>query len=219
MTFDEYLNNIPTLHSFDGGKTWNNGGFEAMHLKAFYDLVARAGGNRATILESGAGNSTLTFLQARPQKVISIAPDRALFDRIKRFCSENGIPAGPLRARIDRSEWALPRLARWGTTIDLALIDGCHGWPTVFVDLCYIYTMLRKGGILIIDDIQLHSVKELARFLATDTARFHIVHDLGKSLVFEKMKDERFLTEWNDQPYIVTRTEAYANPFALSLPY
>ena len=84
-----------------------------MHLRAFHDLVARIGGNKATLLETGAGNSTLAFLQARPRKLISIAPDRALFDRIKRFCSENGISKHPLSVRVDRSEWTLPRLARW----------------------------------------------------------------------------------------------------------
>ena len=88
-----------------------------------------------------------------------------------------------------------------GTTIDLALIDGSHGWPTVFVDFCYVYAMLRKGGVVIVDDIQLHSVKELARLLTADTERFHLLKDLGKSLVFEKMKNERFLPDWNDLPY------------------
>ena len=65
----------------------------------------------------------------------------------------------------ERSEIALPRLADAGTRVDVALIDGGHGWPTPFVDFCYLNRMLGQGGTLILDDLQLHTVGELARLL------------------------------------------------------
>jgi len=62
----------------------------------------------------------------------------------------------------------LPQLAansrRFDPFLDFALIDGCHGWPTCLVDLEYANTMLKAGGYLLIDDTQLHSVKEMAGF-------------------------------------------------------
>ena len=63
----------------------------------------------------------------------------------------------------------MPRLAvsseapAW---LDFALIDGGHGSPTPFLDFFYATHMLKQGGYIMVDDVQLHSVKELARLLA-----------------------------------------------------
>src|SRR5688572_25311232 len=97
---------------------------------------------------------------------------------------------------VERSELVLPRLLLeergLGRPFHFALIDGGHGWPTVFVDFCYLNALLGVGGLLALDDVQLYSVKELARFLAAD-ARFPLVADLGKVLVFKKAVEEAFL--------------------------
>ena len=76
--------------------------------------------------------------------------------------------------------------------LDFALIDGCHGWPTSFVDLEYANSMLRQGGHLLIDDMQLHGQKEMARLLLEHPA-FSLALDLGKSLIFRKQTAERHL--------------------------
>ncbi len=214
MTFEEYLQDIPALHTWDGGKTWNSGGFNADQLRVFNNLVARVGGHRAAVLETGAGNSTLCFLYAKPASLISIAPDADLFRRILTSCQTHGVDSSPLEYHVDRSEWLLPKLAeacRNGKPkIDLALIDGGHGWPTVFVDFCYVNIMVRKGGIIVIDDLQLHSIKELGRFLRKQESSFTQVEDIGKALAFRKDTDDQFLPEWNQEAYIVERTDAYA---------
>lgn len=101
------------------------------------------------------------FWPAR-KKLISIAPEAALRDRITDFCEINGINRAPLEFFVDRSETRLPLFLAERTKLDLALIDGCHGWPSVFVDFCYLNAMLKKDGLMIVDDVQLHSVGELA---------------------------------------------------------
>jgi hypothetical protein len=138
MEFQTYIQNIPLLHTWDGGKSWNSGGFEEHHLNAFYTQVSEICKSNPIILETGAGNSTLTFLLSKPSKLISIAKDEIIFERINKFIKENNINSEPLTQITERSEWALPELAKSGLKIDLALIDGGHGWPTVFVDFCYI---------------------------------------------------------------------------------
>jgi hypothetical protein len=205
MKFDKYLTRIPDLHRWEGQENWCSGGFGPFHLRAIYDL-ALACGEHAVILETGAGNSTLTFLFASPAKLISIAPDAPLFERIGAFCEREGIDAAPLEAHVDISELVLPELARGETNVDLALIDGGHGWPTVFVDFCYINAMLRRDGVMILDDLHLHSVKELARLLMRDRKRFTLERDMGKSLAVRKLTDERFLPDWMHEPYIVSRS-------------
>lgn len=216
MKFDRYLSRIPELHTWDEGKTWNSGGFEAFHLKAFHRLVGRSA-TAPVVLETGAGNSTLAFAYARPARLISIAPDQELFARIGSYAQQADLDLSMLEMHVDRSEFVLPRLADSGLKLDLALIDGGHGRPTVFVDFCYVNCMLRENGLLIIDDVQLHSIKELARLLSRQP-HFEMMEDLGKSLVFAKRTNWQFLPDWQDEPYIVDRSRQYehsSNPLAL----
>lgn len=216
MDFDRYLTAIPDLHTWDGGKTWNSGGFQAFHLSAFHRLVGRSA-SEPVVLETGAGNSTLAFAYAKPARLISIAPNDDLFERIRGFAQGAALDLSMLEVHVDRSEYVLPRLADSGLQIDLALIDGGHGWPTVFVDFCYVNSMLRENGLLIIDDVQLHSIKELARLLSKQP-HFELVENLGKSMVFAKRTNWPFLPDWQDEPYIVEQSQAYgrrADPFSL----
>jgi hypothetical protein len=207
--FERYIRNIPNLHSWDGGVTWNAGGFSATHLRTICELL-RSNPERARVLETGAGNSTVCFLLAGASEVTSIAPDESLFDRIADYCRQNGIDLGPLRTVVSLSETALPAIAAEATRdkkpIDFALLDGGHGWPTVFVDFCYTYAMLRQGGWMMIDDIQLHSVKELARFMMK-AWQFELVSNLQKSLIFRKTTDQQMFGDFGGQPYIMERTE------------
>ena len=81
----------------------------------------------------------------------------------------------------------------------------------------YCNYVLRRGGYLMVDDVQLHSVKELARLLIEQPG-FELALNLGKSLVFRKTTDDRSLPDWTGQPYISKRSEAIshqANPFEL----
>jgi hypothetical protein len=221
VLFEQFLRDIPQLHSWDGGVTWNTGGFDRSSLSNLHDFLRARLPPHPVLLETGAGNSTITMLFLQPARLLSICTDAPVFERIRDFCQKNAIPDDALEVHVDGSQWVLPRLAEANRTsdpiLDFALIDGCHGWPTAFVDLEYTNSMLRKGGYLMIDDVQLHAEKEIARLLSEHPA-FSIVLDLGKSLVFCKMTADRSLGDWGHQPYIVRRTDEYArfrNPFAL----
>jgi hypothetical protein len=111
-----------------------------------------------------------------------------------------------LESVIGKSEWELPKFASEKNEYDIGLMDGCHGWPTTFIDLYYIYYMLRIDGYLIIDDIQLHSVKEIANFLISESTKFELVANFGKTLVFKKLTHDLELGEWNHQKYIIDKT-------------
>ncbi len=208
-----YFQNIPDLHTWDNGLTWNTGGFSADMLQEIHALIVARCGAGARLIETGAGNSTITFLLTGAREVISIAPDAALFGRITDHCAASGIDTAALSPVVDLSERALPSLAlreiAAGGWFDAALIDGGHGWPTVFVDFCYLHALLRLDGLLFVDDVQLWSVKQLVRFLAADE-RFELVQALGggKTLVFRKSHVARFLPDFGGQPYIVAQTQA-----------
>jgi len=199
-----FFENIPLLHTFDGGVSWNTGGFKRHHLKYLYDLSVSI--PECKIIETGSGNSTISFLLANPKKLVSISPDFKLFSRIENLCKEKGISMKNLEYIKSKSEWELPSLALKKNEFDIGLIDGCHGWPTAFIDLYYIYYMLRPGGYLIIDDVNLHSIKEIANFLMAETTKFALVADFEKALIFKKLTNDLEFGEWNEQKYIIYKT-------------
>ena len=65
------------------------------------------------------------------------------------------------------SEIALPELLAAGTELDLAFVDGWHSFDQVIVDFYFINRMLRPGGAVVFDDMQLPSVARAAAHVAT----------------------------------------------------
>lgn len=93
--FEAYLLDIPQLHTWDDGVSWNAGGFGIWHFRAIFDLLQSCP-EPVRVLETGAGNSTICFLLAGASRVTSIAPDEALFGRIRAYCASAGIDTAPL---------------------------------------------------------------------------------------------------------------------------
>lgn len=220
--FEKFVADIPMLHTWDGGKTWNAGGFGPAILKGMKQAIeAHLDVPPTLIAESGAGNSTVLFLMMNPTKLYSIAPDKDLGERIRAYCDTQGVSHAALDFRVDRSEQVLPGIAdalrAENKHLDVALMDGGHGWPTVFVDFCYFNAMLRKGGLLIADDLQIYSVNEFARWLSHQK-EYRLVADMKKTLVWRKETDAIYLNDFGAQPYIQRQTKlraANANPYEI----
>ena len=65
-----------------------------------------------------------------------------------------------------RSEFALPKLLEQGENqLDLIFIDGWHTFDHTLLDCFYATRLLRVGGVLILDNVWLPSVRDVARFL------------------------------------------------------
>jgi len=58
----------------------------------------------------------------------------------------------------ERSQLALARLVSDGFNADAAFVDGSHIFHNVFVDLFYLRELVRPGGLVVLDDVQLPSV-------------------------------------------------------------
>ena len=112
MDFETYLNDLPLLHTWDLGKTWNTGGLQAWQLKRMHKIVSGRFPGPVRILETGAGNSTITFLHlAHLDRLVTIAPAADLRDRVLTYCDTNGINTAGLDFRLERSEIELPGIA------------------------------------------------------------------------------------------------------------
>jgi len=221
IDFDEFLKNRPALHSWDGGITYNDGGITAETFLCIRDLLAQTPTRPPFVIETGAGATTIAFLLLGCSPVVTIAPDQALWDRIDQYLALNRIASTSLVRVVDYSEFALPRLCEQyrqrGQLADFGLIDGAHEYPAVFTDFCYINALLMEGGHLAIDDVQLHSPKELARFLSR-SSDFVLVADLKKSLIFRKTTGRPLVGNFSSHRYLTEMTDQYArlpDPYAL----
>jgi Methyltransferase domain len=194
-----YLQDLPTLHHW-GGREQVGGLDRRIGRRIVNELEAL---DRPVVLETGAGATTLLFLLLDVGRLTSIAPDEELHARVLTEARGRQIDTERLRFVVDRSEWALPPMAAAGERLDVALVDGNHGWPAVFVDFCYVNVMLRRDGILFLDDVQLHSVSQLYLLLRHQPGYERIALE-GKFATFRKVSDEPFLPDWAAQPFIHT---------------
>ena len=62
------------------------------------------------------------------------------------------------------SEIALPQFLKEGRRFDLGFVDGNHRFDGVFLDLFYLGRLVRRGGILILDDYNLPGVRRAVSF-------------------------------------------------------
>lgn len=194
----------PLVHHDRHGQP-KDGGLNRQMGERFIAELAPLEGFR--IAETGSGLSTLVFLSLDPAQVISVSPDAELHERIRAEATARGIDLGPARFVVERSESALPLLALVeGVELDAAFIDGNHGWPAVFVDFCYLNRMLRVGGLLFVDDLQVFAVAQLVCLLRLQTPHFELVSIDGKMATFRKGLDLPWLPDWRLEPYIEQNT-------------
>jgi predicted O-methyltransferase YrrM len=83
------------------------------------------------------------------------------------FLEEAGV-SQLLEHHAEESEIVLPRFLSEGRTFDLAFVDGNHRFDGVFLDLIYLGRLVRRGGIVFLDDYQLPAVARAASFFVTN---------------------------------------------------
>jgi hypothetical protein len=65
---------------------------------------------------------------------------------------------------LDPSSIALPQLLNQGFAADAAFVDGSHRFHEVFVDFYFLRKIVRPGGLVVIDDSWVPSVRSAARY-------------------------------------------------------
>jgi len=194
----------PLVHRTRDGEP-KDGGLTARMAQRFIDELSAL--TKPRIVETGSGLSTLVFLALDPESVVTISPAPDLHERIRAEATARGIDVEAARFVDDRSEAALPLLALVeGLEIDAAFIDGNHGWPAVFVDFCYLNRMLRPGGLMFIDDVQVYAVAQLVCLLREQQPHYEFVAVDGKMATFRKGLDLPYLPDWRMEPFLVTNT-------------
>lgn len=194
MDLTDVLNDPPKPHE-DG-----RGGFMVMGLtepalRFIYENVDES----CVTLETGCGLSTVVFaLKGSRHTVIAPAPDE--FEITKTYCRERGIPTGQIDFIAEPSQTVLPALE--SPPLDLVLIDGGHGFPAPYIDWFYTAGKLKRGGLLVVDDVWLWSCQMLRDFLAEQPQWEFVAEYEGRSAVFKKLEDGSEWLEWTQQPHV-----------------
>jgi predicted O-methyltransferase YrrM len=72
-----------------------------------------------------------------------------------------------------RGQYTAAEFAAWVDRhpgFDLAFIDGNHRFDRVFLDLWYVGRLVRRGGLVVLDDYDLPGVAKAASFFLTNLA-------------------------------------------------
>jgi hypothetical protein len=124
-----------------------------------YEFMAGMVGPGDRTLETGTGISTVMFA-AWGCEHLAIVPSEYQANVIMDYCNEMGIDTSHLRFDLRSSEIGLPAMER-SPELDLVFIDGAHGFPLPIIDWFYGAGLLRRGGVVVFDDVKLPAVSNL----------------------------------------------------------
>jgi predicted O-methyltransferase YrrM len=76
---------------------------------------------------------------------------------------------------------------------DLIFIDGMHLFDYTLIDFFYADLLLRKGGVIVLDDIKHPNVKACLNYIKTNYAHYKILNTISSSsaAVFHKIDDDK----------------------------
>lgn len=163
-------------------------------------FIANSVGKNSRSLEIGLGLSTLAFVMQGGEHVCvtRIADEIAL---LKAYCAKHGIDLSRTTFVAESSDEYLPTHPH--RDLDVVLIDGKHAFPFPVLDWYFTADQLNRSGLMIIDDVQLKSVRVLTDFLNVDTRWKRVASFDEKTIVYEKLVDKVHDVAWHMQPYVI----------------
>lgn len=87
--------------------------------------------------------------------------------------------------------------------LQFALIDGPHGYPYPDMEYYYLYPHIEPGGILVVDDIQIRSIRNLFDFMCADDM-WQLLQSIDNTAFFRRTNAPTFPTcgdNWWEQKY------------------
>jgi hypothetical protein len=138
-------------------------------------------------LETGCGKSTLLLSHLSRNHKVFVVPDRPSGGGWSQFETTRSSPylhRDSVEFIEGPSQRTLPQY-RFEHEIDVAFIDGPHGYPFPELEYYTIYRLLNAGGILIVDDIQIPTIRNLFGFLKADEM-FSLIEVVNTTAFFHR---------------------------------
>jgi predicted O-methyltransferase YrrM len=193
---DRLLADPPAVHAMDRSDDPELGLWSTD--RDCYLLLADQVTPGARTLETGSGLSTIV-LAAVGARHTCVTPAQVEADRIVAYCAQHDIDTTSLTFEIGCSDDILPALRR-EPPLDLVLIDGNHGFPMPMLDWYYAGSLLRAGGLLVVDDTQLPAVAHLCAFIDRDP-RWAEYRRTEKWVAYRRVVEGQLRQDWFEQPF------------------
>ena len=189
--FQQLAAEMPVLHC--------HGKYNAMLAVEVLEWLLNHVQEGMNTLETGSGYSTIVFAMAGARhRAVTPAPHE--FEAISNWCSGHEVSLENVTFVNQSSDEYLPTL-RPDDALDGVLVDGSHAFPAPFVDWHYASKVMKPGGFVVLDDIQIRNIGLLAEFLRSDTPRWQLVHEVPRrAAIFKKLPWDRWI-DWYHQPF------------------
>lgn len=155
-------------------------------------------------LETGSGKTTLLFSHlSQDHKVFAVDSGNKSISSVHAHQLFNSEVVEFIEGPSQRT---LPQY-QFNHKLQVALIDGPHGYPFPDLEYYYLYPLMEEGGLLIVDDIHIPTIRNLFNFLKEENM-FELVEVVQQTAFFRRTSAELFNPfgdGWWLQPYNKTR--------------
>jgi predicted O-methyltransferase YrrM len=138
-------------------------------------------------IETGSGSSTLLFSNLSNDHLVFTIGGATSLEKVRKSELLNRevvtFIEGP-------SQQTLPRY-NFHQEFDAALIDGPHGYPFPDLEYYYIYPRLKPGAVLIVDDINITSIRNMYKVIKADDM-FMLLEVVGTTAFFQRTEAATF---------------------------
>lgn len=141
---------------------WHGAG--SLHRKVLEEIAALP--RAAYSVETGVGRSTLILSHMSSEHVV-FALDDSKGSRSLERVRNSPLLNDTVEFVVGSIQTTLPKHA-FTKSIDIALMDGAHGYPFPELEYYFLYQHIKTGGFLIIDDIHIPTVTRLFEFVRED---------------------------------------------------
>jgi hypothetical protein len=146
-------------------RDWHGAG--TVSDKMLSALAERCPGAYEFTAETGTGRSTLLFSHLSRDHLVFAQDDRGDGDSLDRVQTSPLLKPGIVTFVVGPTQVTLPR-HDLPEHLDVVQLDGPHGFPFPELEYYYFYPRIRTGGTLIVDDIQIPSIRAMFRILRKD---------------------------------------------------
>lgn len=138
-------------------------------------------------LETGSGKTTLLFSHlSQDHKVFAVDAGNS----VSSVRSHSLFNAEVVEFIEGPSQQTLP-LHQFHHKLQVVLIDGPHGYPFPDLEYYYLYPQIEAGGLLIVDDIHIPTIRNLFNFLIEESM-FELVEVVQQTAFFRRTTAELF---------------------------
>ena len=154
-------------------------------------------------VETGSGKTTLLFSHLSKKHFVFARDDGNSISVVKNSVILNASSVTFIEGSTQKT---LPGHT-FTDKIDIALIDGPHGYPFPDMEYYYFYPLIAQGGLLLLDDIQIPSITRMFEIIDSDDMfkLLEIVHNMAffqrsDAPLIDPLSDSWWLQGYN-RPY------------------